>query len=172
MQSKSSFSLFGECGSFDEMYSSFIALSSLAAHSTSHFKFESHKKSFIFPLNDNDKRYIVYMKIKLNELKQVIRKILREAKREPKEFDPKYWGMADTDVSKKTLRSWLEQMTLDEANHIMFVDDMEGIGLTEAIEEGDLQLANALTQTIKERFPFSEYNPFSGESPKRDPFEN
>lgn len=63
----------------------------------------------------------------------------------------------------------LEDAFGEDFQHAMFVDDMEGLGLRDAIEAGDREGADAIMATIAAEYPRDGYdafgNQFSGSGP-------
>jgi len=111
------------------------------------------------------------MKIRVGDLRRLINEALSE---DLDLNDPGVWGMKDTTVCRSTLAEFLRKYSgvveigpeggdCTEAEHVMFVDDMEGMGLREAIEDGDVELANAIAEEIALKYPAERYNPFAND---------
>jgi len=119
------------------------------------------------------------MKMTIRNLKRIIVEAFNDVATS-KEHDPGYWGIEDNDESRVALRSFLEQhLNLvqmgpnegkgTEAEYVMFVDDMEGMGVRDALSTGDIGLANQLTREIMKMYPPDGYDPFANDYRGTDP---
>lgn len=66
------------------------------------------------------------------------------------------------DLHKKMVKHGPNQSEEEESNYLMFVDDMEGVGLIEALEDGDLQTAEIVSKETLRKYPPGGYNAFAG----------
>jgi hypothetical protein len=108
------------------------------------------------------------MKLKMARLRMLIRESLAEDEL----TEPSQWGLEDTPVCRSTLTEFLRQHSSTvmvngeegtQAQHLMFVDDMEDMGLRDAIEAGDVEMANAVSDEIMLKYPPEGYDPFAND---------